>query len=87
MAPAEKRRLACASSNRSRLPTVRGVLTRLQLGRGQILVYLAAIALGAALGWNLPVAAPVLEKLLWPVLAALLYVTFAQRCRCWKCAA
>jgi arsenite transporter len=78
MVPAERRLLACASSNRSRLPRVRGVLTRLQLERGQILVYLAAIALGAALGWNLPVAAPVLEKVLWPVLAALLYVTFAQ---------
>jgi ACR3 family arsenite efflux pump ArsB len=57
---------------------LRRVLTRLQLERGQILVYLVAIALGAALGWNMPTVAPVLEKLLWPVLAALLYVTFAQ---------
>lgn len=43
-----------------------------------MLVYLVAIALGVGLGWNVPAAAPVLEKLLWPVLAALLYVTFAQ---------
>lgn len=54
------------------------MLTRLQLERGQIFFYLAAIAMGAALGWNAPAAAPVLEKLLWPVLGALLYVTFAQ---------
>lgn len=54
------------------------MLTRGQLERGQILVYLAAIALGAALGWGVPAVAPVLERLLWPVLAALLYVTFAQ---------
>jgi arsenite transporter len=57
---------------------LRRVLTRLQLERGQVLVYLAAIALGATLGWNVPATAPVLDKLLWPVLAALLYVTFAQ---------
>lgn len=54
------------------------MLTRLQLERGQILFYLVAITVGALLGWNAPAAAPVLEKLLWPVLAALLYVTFAQ---------
>lgn len=54
------------------------MLTRLQLERGQILFYLAAITIGALLGWNVPATAPVLEKLLWPVLAALLYVTFAQ---------
>lgn len=54
------------------------MLTRLQLERGQIFFYLVAITLGAILGWNVPAVAPVLEKLLWPVLAALLYVTFAQ---------
>ncbi len=58
--------------------TLRRVLARLQLERGQIFFYLAAIAIGAVLGWNVPATAPVLEKLLWPVLAALLYVTFAQ---------
>jgi ACR3 family arsenite efflux pump ArsB len=52
--------------------------TRLQLERGQIVFYLAAIAVGAVLGWNVPAAAPALEKLLWPVLGMLLYVTFAQ---------
>jgi ACR3 family arsenite efflux pump ArsB len=34
--------------------------------------------MGALLGVSAPSAAPVFEKLLWPVLAALLYVTFAQ---------
>lgn len=54
------------------------MLTRLQLERGQIFFYLVAMALGATLGWNLPAAAPMLEQLLWPMLAGLLYVTFAQ---------
>jgi ACR3 family arsenite transporter len=54
------------------------MLTRLQLERGQVILYLFAIAVGAGLGWNVPAAAPAMESLLWPVLAALLYVTFAQ---------
>lgn len=54
------------------------MLTRLQLERSQVLFYLAAVALGAGLGWNVPAVAPILDRLLWPVLAALLYVTFAQ---------
>lgn len=36
------------------------------------------MVLGAASGWSAPAAAPWLEALLWPVLAALLYVTFVQ---------
>lgn len=59
-------------------PKLRRVLTRLQLERCQILFYLVAITFGATLGWNVPSVAPVLETLLWPVLASLLYVTFAQ---------
>lgn len=54
------------------------MLTRLQLERGQIFFYLVTLTLGAILGWSTPAVAPLLEKLLWPVLAALLYVTFAQ---------
>lgn len=49
---------------------------RPHLERSQILFYLVAITLGAVLGWNLPAVAPVLEKLLRPVLAALLVVNF-----------
>lgn len=39
---------------------------------------LAAIATGLAVGSALPGLAPAFEALLWPVLAALLYATFAQ---------
>lgn len=54
------------------------MLTRLQLERWQVAVYAVAIAAGGALGLAAPAAAPALERALWPVLAALLYVTFAQ---------
>lgn len=55
-----------------RFSTLPRVLTRQQLERSRILLYLLAISLGACLGWNVPAAAPLLERLLWPVLAALL---------------
>ncbi len=54
------------------------MITRLQLERFQIVIYLVAITAGAGFGWTVPAAAPVLEFLLWPVLGCLLYVTFAQ---------
>lgn len=41
-------------------------------------IYLGAIVLGLAAGYNFPLAAPAFEALLWPVLAALLYATFTQ---------
>lgn len=54
------------------------MISRLQLEKGQIFIYLAAIALGASVGWNVAGAAPLMERLIWPALAALLYATFAQ---------
>ena len=51
---------------------------RLTLERRQVWIYLAAIALGLATGSALPQTGPVFEWLLWPALAALLYVTFVQ---------
>lgn len=54
------------------------MVTRLQLERWQVLVYLTAIAGGACWGGQAPAAGPVMERWLWPALAALLYVTFAQ---------
>lgn len=53
-------------------------MTRDTLERRQVWLYLAAILLGLLLGWVAPGAAPVLELLLWPCLAALLYATFTQ---------
>ena len=46
--------------------------------RQQVSLYVAAIAVGAALGWAAPAIGPVLEHAINPVLAALLYVTFLQ---------
>ncbi|MFC7303709.1 bile acid:sodium symporter [Streptomyces monticola] len=46
--------------------------------RHQVAVYLAALALGAALGLAAPGAGPGLERAINPVLGALLYVTFLQ---------
>jgi ACR3 family arsenite efflux pump ArsB len=54
------------------------MITRLQLERWQVAVYAAAIAAGCALGLATPTIAPMMERALWYVLAALLYVTFAQ---------
>lgn len=44
----------------------------------QVGIYLAAMALGALVGWALPAAGPGLEIAINPVLGALLYVTFLQ---------
>ncbi|WP_435849046.1 arsenic resistance protein [Streptomyces lavendulocolor] len=46
--------------------------------RHQVSVYVAAIAAGALVGWAAPDAGPGLEHAIYPVLGALLYVTFLQ---------
>lgn len=46
--------------------------------RRQVAVYLGALAAGGVAGWTAPGAGPVLEHVINPVLAALLYVTFLQ---------
>jgi ACR3 family arsenite efflux pump ArsB len=53
-------------------------VTRLALERHQLWVYLAALALGGALGLAAPGPGAALEALLWPVLALLIYATFCQ---------
>ncbi|UYG04554.1 arsenic resistance protein [Halomonas sp. LR3S48] len=53
-------------------------MTRQTLEKYQVLVYLAAIAMGLAFGTALPGRVGVLEALLWSLLGALLYVTFTQ---------
>jgi ACR3 family arsenite efflux pump ArsB len=46
--------------------------------RRQVAVYLGAIAAGVLVGWVAPQAGPGLERAIYPVLGALLYVTFLQ---------
>ncbi|QBI56190.1 arsenic resistance protein [Streptomonospora litoralis] len=46
--------------------------------RHQVVVYVGALAAGAAVGWAAPAAGPGLEHAINPVLGALLYVTFLQ---------
>ncbi|QHE89127.1 arsenic resistance protein [Hydrogenophaga sp. BPS33] len=53
-------------------------VSRLTLERHQVWVYLVAIGLGLAAGTAWPEIGPALERLLWPTLAALLFVTFLQ---------
>lgn len=53
-------------------------MTRETLERHQVWVYLAAIAGGLTMGAAAPGVADALEVMLWPSLAALLYVTFTQ---------
>ena len=53
-------------------------MTRQTLEKYQVLVYLAAIGSGLAIGSLLPGQLRVLEAMLWPALALLLYTTFAQ---------
>jgi ACR3 family arsenite transporter len=53
-------------------------LTRQTLEKYQVIVYLAAISIGLIAGILLPGQAGFLEKLLWPLLALLLYTTFTQ---------
>jgi arsenite transporter len=53
-------------------------LTDRLLGRWQVVVYLAAILTGLAVGVRRPEAGTALEPLIWPALALLLWVTFLQ---------
>lgn len=53
-------------------------MTRLDLERRQVLIYLAAVAAGLVVGLALPRAVPAMESLVWPALIVLLYVTFVQ---------
>jgi ACR3 family arsenite transporter len=53
-------------------------MTRAGLERHQVLVYLAAILAGLAIGGLFPAAAPAFEALVWPALGVLLYATFTQ---------
>ena len=53
-------------------------MTRQALETYQVLVYLAAIAMGLILGTTLPGRVGMLEALLWPLLGVLLYATFTQ---------
>lgn len=53
-------------------------MTPLTLERHQVWIYLGAIAVGLVLGGAKPGAAPLLDTLLWPVLALLLFATFVQ---------
>ncbi|MCA8881957.1 MAG: arsenic resistance protein [Rhodobacteraceae bacterium] len=53
-------------------------MTRLDLERNQVWIYLAAILAGLGLGLLLPEAAAHLEAPLWPLLGILIFVTFTQ---------
>jgi ACR3 family arsenite efflux pump ArsB len=53
-------------------------MDHLTLERHQVWIYLAAITLGLGLGVITPGAAPLLDTLLWPTLALLLFTTFVQ---------
>lgn len=53
-------------------------MTRRQLERHQVWVYLAAVLLGLAVGHMAPEWAGTFDIILWPVLGVLLYATFTQ---------
>lgn len=53
-------------------------MTRLDVERRQVWIYLAAILAGLGLGLLLPGAAAHLEAALWPLLGILIFVTFTQ---------
>ena len=53
-------------------------MTRLDLERQQVWIYLAAILAGLGLGLVLPGAAAHLEAALWPLRGILIFVTFTQ---------
>lgn len=54
------------------------MISRQALERQQVWFYLGAIALGLGIGTLSPILGAGMEALLWPSLAALLYVTFTQ---------
>jgi len=53
-------------------------MTRIDLERRQIWIYLAAILAGLGLGLSLPRLAEPLEVALWPLLGVLIFMTFTQ---------
>ena len=53
-------------------------ITRQNLEKSQVLIYLTAIIAGLLAGFSRPGLGAVLEPLLWPVLGLLLYATFTQ---------
>lgn len=53
-------------------------MTRIELERRQVWIYLAAIAAGLLFGIAAGGIAPILKSLLWPALLLLLYATFVQ---------
>lgn len=53
-------------------------MTRKEIERHQVWLYLAAILLGLVAGSFWPALAPTFEMLVWPSLAVLLYATFTQ---------
>ena len=53
-------------------------MTHLTLERHQVWIYLSAIIFGLGLGVIIPGVGPMLDTLLWPVLALLLFATFVQ---------
>lgn len=53
-------------------------LTRQQLERWQVVVYAAAISIGAGVGLGAPPVGTAVSSGLWPLLAVLLFVTFLQ---------
>jgi arsenite transporter len=66
------------TSRRGRRPTGGADLVGGLLGRWQVLLYLAAVVVGLALGLLRPGAGAALEPVLWPLLGALLLATFLQ---------
>lgn len=60
------------------LSNVSFTMTRLELERNQVWLYLAAIVAGLILGSFALGVAPIFERILWPVLAVLLFATFLQ---------
>lgn len=69
----------CSSSLPSiSLPGDTERMTRQQLERRQVWLYLAAIVIGLALGSAVPGLAGIFEAILWPALGLLLYATFTQ---------
>jgi ACR3 family arsenite transporter len=60
------------------LPEVPDSMTRQQLERHQVWIYLAAILTGLASGSVAPDVSGAFEALLWPALGLLLYATFTQ---------
>lgn len=54
------------------------MLKRQSLEKYQVIIYLAAIGCGLAVGWLYSNNISFLEVLLWPLLTVLLYTTFTQ---------